>query len=205
VVAIGVLRASVDEDEGGQVLCFKFSWRIHQHAFYFGAVGGGPAIRHGLGQIALGQQLVELGDGTRLRQFVGALGQVDFRWALGGRVGKRYALGLRLPRGGGGFVGSGPCFELYYGGFWGRLGQELHLGALAAGAEHGAVWERRVVNDFARVVGEPALRVSFFGWSGSIVDLDPVEARLRIFILFIERPEVDLKEQMAVVGRPLQT
>ena len=101
MVAVGILRPTVNEHKQGQVLRFKFSRRIHQHAFDGRAVVGGPAIRLGLGQIALGEQLVERRDGACLRQFVETVGEVNLRGPLGCRVGKRYArtLRLRLQRG----------------------------------------------------------------------------------------------------------
>src|ERR1700686_1112147 len=55
VVAIRILRTAVDEYKRRQVFRFKFSWRIHQHAFNGSAIVGGPAVGLRLWKIALGK------------------------------------------------------------------------------------------------------------------------------------------------------
>ena len=81
-VAVGVGGTSVNEGQHGQVFRFEFAGRIDQHAFDGGAVVGLPAVGLALGKIALGEELVEGSDGTRLVKFVGAFGQVNFGRSL---------------------------------------------------------------------------------------------------------------------------
>jgi len=49
VIAIGVSRAAMDQREHRQVFLLEFSRWIEQHAFDFGSIMGGPAIRLALG------------------------------------------------------------------------------------------------------------------------------------------------------------
>jgi len=82
---------------------------------------------------------------------------------------------------------------------------QLHLSPDAAGAQHRAIGKRRVTHDFTGVVGKPAPDFSFARrGAGRVGGVNPVEARLRIFILSFQRSQVDLKEQMAIVRGPLQ-
>jgi hypothetical protein len=56
--------------------------------------------------------------------------------------------------------------------------------------------------------GSRRTSAGFARFSGAVSDaspgVDPVEARLRIFILSFQRSQIDLKEQMAIIGSPFQ-
>jgi hypothetical protein len=131
----------------------------------------------------------------------GTLGEIDFRGLGCRRVGKREAHALRGRCSGGSFVGSGPSVALHDGSFGTGLRGELHFGSQAAGAEHGAVGEDGVVHDFSGIVGKPALDGLFVR---CVAGVDPVEARLRVFVLAFGRAEVGLKEDVAIVRSPAE-
>src|SRR6266851_5792009 len=78
VVAVGIGGATMDEREHRQMLGFKLSRRINQHAFHGCSIVSLPAIRLALRQIALAEKLVERSDRPRLLKLGGALREIHF-------------------------------------------------------------------------------------------------------------------------------
>src|SRR5215469_3686351 len=82
VISVGVVRTAMDQREHGKILGAKSSGRVEEHAFNFRAVVGGPLVALALRKIALGEELVERGDGTRLLELVRRLRQVHLSRAI---------------------------------------------------------------------------------------------------------------------------
>src|ERR1700758_4768305 len=65
-VAIGIDRTTMNQSQHLQILLPEFSRRIDQHALHHDAVIGFPLKWFSFRQSALGEELVEVGDGLRL-------------------------------------------------------------------------------------------------------------------------------------------
>src|ERR1700721_1320632 len=93
------------------MLSLEFAGGIDQHAFDGRTVVGFPLIRFALRKIALGEKLVECGDGLGLVERGCALGEIDFRRFAHRSVDESDARGTR--RGGNSLVRSGYVADFY--------------------------------------------------------------------------------------------
>ena len=192
MVAVGVVGASVNEGEHGQVLGLEFAGRIDQHAFDGGAVVGLPLVGLALRKIALGEELVEGSDGAGRSHCVWPVCQVD----LGGR-GQRGILEcdtLRV-RSGGEFLVSSflPDDRMQrIGGIGG--GVHLNFGAEARGDDD-SVGGRLIADDLAGKVFGPLL--NFLA-----EDVHPIQMRLQVAVGAGDISLFNTEEDVAAVVGP---
>src|ERR1700722_7410442 len=177
------------------MLSLEFAGRIDQHAFDGRTVVGFPLIRFALRKIALGEKLVECGDGLGLVERGCALGEIDFRRFAHRSVDESDARGTR--RRGNSLVGAGPSADAMQ--RFRRLadGINLDFGSSTRGGEH-VFASNGVALDRADEIFAPQL-------DGAAITVDPIKMRLEITVRSGYVADFYAEKYVAAVIGPMQS